>query len=84
MEEIKVKCSVCKWAGYSGDLLKAKNPFREDEEIFGCPKCLDINTYVRACDEFGCWKEAGCGTPTSTKYRFTCGDHRPKDERPQT
>lgn len=32
------------------------------------------------CDEPGCLKSAGCGTPTADGgYRSTCGDHVPKD-----
>lgn len=29
------------------------------------------------CDEPGCLRDAGIGTPTDAGYRWTCGDHDP-------
>lgn len=68
----------CNWHGDSSEVLRAKNPFDEDEVIEGCPECREINSPRQACDEPGCWKEATCGTPTPEGYRSTCGEHRPK------
>ena len=30
------------------------------------------------CDEPGCMKQATCGSPSPTGYRWTCFDHRPE------
>lgn len=30
------------------------------------------------CGEPRCHQDATCGTPTSNGYRWTCGDHKPK------
>lgn len=34
-----------------------------------------------ACDDDGCVRRANCGTRTLGGYRWTCGEHRPKNER---
>jgi len=69
--------SKCKWEGTNEDVLKAPNPFDENDLLWGCPKCLQVNTLVLACDESGCWEFATCGTPTEREYANTCYEHRP-------
>lgn len=83
MKNRKVKCDdyKCGWTGYETDVLTAKNPFDMSDQISGCPKCLQINTIIYACDEPGCWRDVSCGTPTKDGYRSTCGEHAPKDDR---
>lgn len=77
---VKCVCSYyrCNWHGDSSEVLRAQNPFDATDEIEGCPKCKEIGSVVRACDEPDCWKEVTCGTPTPDGYRNTCGEHRPK------
>jgi hypothetical protein len=70
----------CDWHGTSDEVLRAKNPFDTEEEIWGCPKCKSIDSLYLACDEPGCWKMVSCGTPTPSGYRSTCGKHRPVAE----
>jgi hypothetical protein len=76
----KCVCSYyrCNWHGDSDEVLRAKNPFDDSDDIEGCPKCKEIGSVVQACDEPGCWKEVTCGTPTPDGYRSTCGEHSPK------
>ncbi|HON48067.1 MAG TPA: hypothetical protein PLZ60_09990 [Kiritimatiellia bacterium] len=56
MNEWKARCEYrnCDWRGDSGDMLRAKNPFDESEEITGCPKCKQIECLMGVCDEPGC------------------------------
>ena len=37
---------------------------------------LDAPPYL--CEWVGCFREAGCGTPTPDGYRMTCGEHVPQ------
>lgn len=39
-----------------------------------------MKKYVGMCDEPECFKDAGCGTPTQEKYRWTCYEHMPKEK----
>lgn len=79
IENNKVKCLECGWIGIRSDLLIGKSPF-EDCEVYGCPKCKEINSAVCLCDEIGCELEVVCGTPTkSGVYRNTCSEHQPKE-----
>lgn len=72
-------CEECAWVGTDGQILRAQNPFCDDatDTMCGCPECREPNCLVRACDETGCRKEAGCGTPTANGYRWSCYEHRP-------
>ena len=78
-DRYKVKCvsSGCDWKGYSTDLLSAENPFNADNTIYGCPYCKSVNSEMVACDEWGCWEQASCGTPMPDGYRTTCHEHKP-------
>lgn len=74
---MKILCE-CGWHGEEEERLAAPNPFRADDTIHACPKCLAIDQAISACDEPGCWEEASCGTPTASGYRMTCGKHAPR------
>ncbi len=76
----KAVCQECGWCGPSRDLLTAPNPFALDETIYGCPSCKEVDCFLAACDEEGCWKPRTCGTPTAKGYRSTCSKHRPDEE----
>jgi hypothetical protein len=39
---------------------------------------LKLKTYAGLCNEPSCFKNASCGTPTETVYRWTCSEHAPK------
>lgn len=69
----------CNWRGTDAEVLHAPNPFDPEDEISGCPKCKEINSIYRACDEPGCWDRVSCGTTTPNGYRQTCGKHRPRE-----
>lgn len=76
---MKFICGVCDWHGHEPEALRAPNPFSEGgmETMCGCPACREPNTMKTACDEPDCWRAVTCGTPTSSGYRSTCGDHAP-------
>lgn len=73
-------CEECGWHGNGDDLLSAPHPFDDEATIRGCPECLGVNLTF-ACDDEGCPKRPEVGTPTPDGYRWTCGEHEPK-ERP--
>ena len=80
MEEdkgLKYLCSKhrCNWHGFEDEVLTAHSPFDVTDMLYGCPKCKDVRTVVRACDEPDCWEPATCGFPTDSGYRNTCHDH---------
>lgn len=76
----KVSCP-CGWRGLFSEMLKAKNPFDDRDEVYACPDCKTLeSTAITACDEPGCWSESTCGTPTKNGYRSTCRKHRPTEE----
>lgn len=72
-------CQNCRWTGTEEEVLKAPNPFADDdtEQMWGCPTCREPNMMRRACDEKDCWSEGTCGTPTPQDYKHTCFEHRP-------
>lgn len=74
----KIRCTDCSWIGEDTELLEGAHPF-DPGPIFGCPKCKSaIGIQMETlCDVPGCGEIAGCGTPTSEGYRWTCGKHRP-------
>lgn len=76
----KLACTECEWHGEDTEVLRAPNPFADDddEEMFGCPNCRSPDSMTVACDEPGCWEKVTCGTPTPAGYRSTCGEHRPR------
>lgn len=72
----KFKCSECDWQGQESEVLRAPNPFSEDDEtMIGCPDCRQPETMRVVCVEAGCWKEAGCGINTPHGYRVVCSEH---------
>lgn len=78
MSGIKVKCDECDWRGTEDQLLRAQNPFADDNEtMVGCPTCREPNSMIRACDHENCWSDGSCGTPTANGYATTCYYHKP-------
>ena len=73
----KRRCRECGWVGRARDVLRGRNPFDLDYEIFGCPSCKEIDELVEVCDEPGCEREATIGTPSSAGYRRVCREHDP-------
>lgn len=71
----KWQCENCERIFTETELLKAKNPFDETTEIFGCPACKDVGGFIGICDEPNCTQTASCGFPTRYGYRRTCGEH---------
>ena len=69
------KCDVCGHISQESELLVGKSPFRDDDDVVGCPKCRMIPNFIEMCDE--CDHDAACGTPIEGGYRRTCGEHRP-------
>ena len=65
----KFNCDSCDWHGTEEQVLKAKNPFNETEELLGCPVCKYPETLNYACAEPNCWNDIGYGN--------TCAVHIP-------
>ena len=76
MSDYKVVCDSCGWRGKWSELLDAPNPFDpENDRIYACPECRQIDTARVVCDEPGCWNKQTCGFPTDSGYRMTCSKH---------
>ena len=73
----KLICTDC--LNICSQPLVAPHPFRDDEEIHGCPNCLDVETLGPACAAPGCSREATGGYPGGLGYRYawTCWEHSP-------
>jgi hypothetical protein len=71
------RCKECASIMAESMLLSAPNPFDSNDVLTGCPKCKSVDCFDPICDVEDCTKFAGCGTPTSEAYRWTCGEHRP-------
>lgn len=78
----KLVCDCCGWRGTADQLLSARNPFDQEDMIFGCPDCKQIGEHFVACDEPDCWRGVTCGTPTPAGYRSTCSEHWPNRRQP--
>lgn len=76
---MKYKCQECGWKGVESQVLTAKNPFDDAQEITGCTECSEVESMALACEAPGCWRDATCGTLSKAGYKQTCYDHRPKD-----
>ena len=63
----KIICEECTWIGETWQLLRAKNPFAQNEEITGCPGCKSIDCFLRLCDEPGCKNRVSSGFPTPSE-----------------
>lgn len=79
---MKLVCGkhYCGWCGPKDEVLRAPNPFDPAQELWGCPKCKDVECLYGACDEPGCTQIADQGTPTPGGYRRTCSKHFPELE----
>lgn len=71
----KFLCQSCDAPLREDEVLHAPNPFDPDWKIQGCPKCLEVNSLVVACEADSCFQEVTCGFPTPTGYMRTCGKH---------
>lgn len=69
-------CKDCGWIGTLDKTLKADHPFQEDEKIYGCPQCMELeNTLFLKCQYPGCKKLVQCGYNSKNGYKSTCNDH---------
>lgn len=44
-------------------------------------KIESLKAPLNLCDEPDCFAGASCGTPTKEKYRWTCFEHKPMDDK---
>ena len=72
IEKNKLMCGECDHFCTSTEILKATNPFDQDDTLIFCPNCKSVNTMICICDEPGCLSKATCGTPSADGYRNTC------------
>lgn len=76
LDKKKCECNECCHITTYDLLLKAKHPFQDNETIYGCPKCKNIECFNPICDEPGCTEPVTCGYPTETLgYRNACYKH---------
>lgn len=71
---------------YEAGGMDISNEFRiqtmeEIRKIVVDQKIEPLKRAVDLCDEPNCFDDASCGTPTKEKYRWTCFDHRPMDDK---
>lgn len=78
----RFKCQECGKIYFSGEFLRAKNPFDDSDEISGCPNCKSINCFYGVCDFELCKRDSTCGTPTNSEFGYIrhCGGHREEVE----
>jgi phage FluMu protein Com len=77
----KIRCTECGWHGTTEDTLVGESPFEHGVNVYGCPRCKEIDHFRAVCDEVGCWKLVSCGCPSPAGYRNTCSEHMPEDMR---
>lgn len=66
-------CELCGAISTRDEFLVASHPFDPDDECYGCPSCLSIDQFVRACDL--CDKPSCTGNMTPRGYAYLCADH---------
>jgi len=42
---MKVECMECAWVGEEADALSIPHPWREDQNLQGCPNCREANAF---------------------------------------
>ena len=73
---MRMLCRNCGWMGPEDQILKAPNPWNQDDEICGCPQCFVVEDLRVACYRVGCKNEASMGIPTPTGYILCCYLHK--------
>lgn len=62
------RCLACREVVFEPDLLRAPNPFNEEETLTGCPSCRRCGVFELVCAVPECVRAATVGS--------TCWDHR--------
>jgi len=78
MNENKLICTECGHKIEKNEKpLIAPHPFIKGNEIWGCPKCKEVETLAEACSEEGCFEPAtnGYPDPVNKSYILTCNKH---------
>ena len=70
----RYRCTECEQICTSGDILKATNPFNEDDRLSFCPNCKRAERLDLLCDVLDCENLSSCGWPSPEGYRLTCHD----------
>lgn len=79
----RIQCRYCRWRGTDKEILKAPNPFLQDENVYGCPECKTIYGFDKLCETPDCLNEASIGTPTTDGgYKHHCHHHYPENAKP--
>lgn len=73
----RMACQECGSECSEATVLRAPNPFDEEQEVWGCPACKSVDGFDRLCDEPACRHVATCGTPHPSGYKFHCHHHPP-------
>ena len=71
------RCTGCGNIFHDDDMLRAYQPFRDGETVYGCPNCKEIEELVGICEAPGCKEDATVGQRwPDGEYRKTCWFHR--------
>jgi hypothetical protein len=76
-ETDKRLCTACNKTLRECEIDLVQDPKAQSETWSVCPWCRTPEHLIVVCYYPGCWKENCCGTPTTSKYVFTCGKHQP-------
>ena len=71
----RYKCDTCGAMFDGTHMLTAKNPFDENDMIYGCPSCAAVNDFTHLCDVADCPNPATGGHSTPEGYLFHCHEH---------
>lgn len=78
VEWTRIRCESCGHIFDTKELLVAKNPFSQDEEINGCPNCKECEPeFNLLCEAPGCSQIASCSAKVRGVMVSTCWDHYP-------
>ena len=79
----KWTCEECGKECADGQVLRAPNPFKPDEEISGCPNCLEVESLAAACCVDGCGEPMAGGMLIDSEYVWLCQKHHQEEFRKQ-
>jgi len=70
-------CTECFERQAGDEILKAPNPFNDEDTIIACRWCQQICTLEVACVVENCLNETCAGAPDRGGYRYVrlCSDH---------
>lgn len=68
----------CGWKGTETKVVKAPNPYNEEEIFWICPQCKDEDSLQFACDVSECWRRYYVILLDGEGFKNYCKLHRHK------